>query len=262
MFHGLITLTEWAEKQQGHASDIFTDCFTDIKKWSGITANTFTAGAFFNYILHRYGDMSFSNYPRLELTALTNIWHNSNRYKFEGLYQTTIQEYNPIENYNRTEEETITNTPDLAESETQTRTPDTSETISEDLSTEEGGTTATASSGDSEITGGIAPFDSSLFSNAENSVGETSGSETITHGKTLTEDNTITRTMSGTDETVTDRTKTGTDTTERETNIHGNIGVTSTQDMLRAERDIVNYNVLDVYILDWMHEFSVGIWFD
>lgn len=256
----ILTLDEWATKQEGHASDIFNDVFADIKKWAGISDNTFTAPIFFEYIRQKYGDIIFNDYSRNVLTMLTRVWHQSNYYKFEGLYNTTIQEYNPIENYNRVENETVTNTPDITETETATHTPDTTETITENRELTEGGTTGTVSSGESEITGGIAPFDSSVFANAENSNGETSGTETITHGKTVTEDNGISRTFAGSDETETERTKTGTDTTERESTIHGNIGVMSTQDMLKAERAIVNFNILHLYISEWVHAFSAGIW--
>lgn len=245
----LTTLKEWSSAQGANCADIFEYEFADVKQWSSITDNEFTREMLYEYLLHRYGDITMRNYTKSVLKALTRVWHNANRYKFAGFASTTQQEYNPIENYNRIESETVTDTPNLSENKTDTYSPLSSETMTE------GGTTGTTSGGTSSVTGGIAPFDSSSFSNAEKSDGTTSGTETITHGKT------VTHSHSGTDTTVSATTKTGTDTTERHSTTHGNIGVMSTQDMLKQEREIVDFAFLDFYLSEWVNAFCAGVWY-
>lgn len=256
----LITLAEWSTSQGSNVSDIFEYEFTDIKTWASITDNEFTREMLWEYMLYKFGDILMRKHTKSVLKALTRIWHNSNRYKFAGYAATTQQEYNPIENYNRVEAETIERTPDLTDSRSDTYTPRASETVSETRSSTEGGTTGTTSGGTSTVTGGVAPFDSSAFSNAEKSDGSTTGSETVTHGKTVSETNGTTRTHTGEDTTESETTHTGSETTERESNVHGNIGVTSTQDMLKQEREVVDFNFLDLYLSEWVNAFCIGVW--
>lgn len=186
-----------------------------------------------------------------------------------------------------------TRTPNVTETETVERTPRTTETETHNLSNSESGTTGTATTESntqsSDTTGKVAPFDGGgVFSNSAESVGSVTGSgtisETVTHGKTTADTGTVTRATTGTDETETERTttgtdttqttksatgtnttaetrtETGTDTTERETHISGNIGVTTTQEMLEQERKIVNFVFLDRYLADWVNAFCVGVW--
>lgn len=286
----MTTLTKWS-RVQTNPEGVFTGCLSDIIRWCGLPVTTTTA-YLWEYLLYKYGDIACKDYNISALTRLTALWHTANYYKFEGLAATTTADYNPIENYNRTETETVERTPDLTtettttetprvvETETTTHTPQTTETETHNLTATEGGTTGTAtteqSASSADTTGKVAPYDSALFSNAAESVGSTSGSgsasETVTHGKTLADTGTVTRATTGTDTTqkqtsatgtntnAETREETGTDTTERETHISGNIGVTTSQEMLKQEREIVNFVMLDEYLTAWVNAFCVGIW--
>lgn len=285
-----IRLKEWAEKN--NPPSIFTAQMTDIREWAGLPV-TFTVESMWAYLLHKFGSIAITDYNSESLNMLTAIWHSANYYKFTGLSETTKQTYNPIENYNRVETETTERTPDItrtenktdtprvSETHTVTETPRTTETETHNLSTAEGGTTERETETDNTqsagATGKVSPMDAGgLFNNATSS--ETSAtvsedvSETVTHGRTLSDTGTVTRAKTGTDtredvltKTGSDTssatsTETGTDTTERETHISGNIGVTTTQEMLEQERKIVNFVFLDEYISAWINAFCIGIW--
>lgn len=261
MSSNLITLTEWSEKQTSEPQAVFETVFSEVKNWAGITDNSFTLGTMYEYLLHNYGDMLMRDYTKSVLKALTGVWHAANRYKFSGFSASIKQTYNPIENYRRTESETITNSPDLTESVTDTFTPEVTETVEEHRTSGDSGIVETYSTGESSVTGSVAPFDSSTFANADKSEGETSGSETVTTDKTLTDSLTNTRSHSGSDTREVETTKTGTDTTERHNTTAGNIGVTTTQEMLKQEREIVNFVFLDLYLSEWVKAFCTGVWY-
>ena len=280
----VMTLKKYIQKTTPFT--VFTTELSDIIEWAGLPTS-FTQPQLVAYLLHKYGSIAVQDYSNADLTALTSLWHTANYYKFAGLANTTKQEYNPIENYNRTEAETVERTPDLTTetertetprvttTETATRTPDITETERDSRTFTDSGTTVTASDTDQTVNavGAVMPFDANVFRNAtQNDAGKFESSETITHGKKTTNGGTVTRETDGSDTTTTTktatgtntdaetRTETGTDTTERATHISGNIGVTTTQEMLKQERDIVNFVFLDEYLAAWINAFSVGVW--
>ena len=265
---------------------VFSTEISDIAEWANMP-ETFSQSQLVTYLLHKYGSIAVRDYSNAELTALTALWHSANYYRFAGLANTTKQTYNPIENYNRTETETVERTPDLTTetertetprvttTETATRTPDLTVTERDNRTFTDSGTTVTAEDTDQTVNavGAVMPFDSNTFHNATQSdAGKFESSETITHGKKTTNGGTVTQETDGTDTTTTTktatgtntdaetRTETGTDTTDRETHISGNIGVTTTQEMLRQEREIVNFVFLDEYLAAWVNAFCVGVW--
>lgn len=286
----LMTLKTWANEQT-NLETVFASEISDIVLWAGLPV-AFSTSQLWAYLLHKFDSILVRDYSVSELSLLTSLWHAANRYKFNGLSESTKFDYNPIENYNRTETETVERTPDItretettetprvATSQQSTRTPNITETDTHNLTTTEGGTTGNAitetNSETSGATGKVAPFDSALFNNAsQNDVtatGSSSTTETVTHGKTTADTGTLTHTTAGNDTTQTttthtgenrttrEETETGTDTTERIATIAGNIGVTTTQQMIEQERAIVNFVFLDIYINAWITEFCAGVW--
>lgn len=95
--------------------------------------------------------------------------------------------------------------------------------------------------------------------------------ETPTGTNTTADTGTLTRRTAGTDttETVTTptgtnttdktETETGTDTTERTAHVSGNIGVTTSQQMIEQERAVVNFAFLDYYLHELITAFGVGV---
>lgn len=53
---------------------------------------------------------------------------------------------------------------------------------------------------------------------------------------------------------------TSTSTTTHDNRVHGNIGVTTTQQMLQAERDVSMFNIYDVICKDFMKRFLIWIY--
>lgn len=216
---------------------LWTPVLRDLQTWSGIA--DLTAGEVLDYALFIYGDLRIEDFPLTLLTIRTQVWTEVNRYRFTTLARTTQQDYSPIENYNRTEESTSSTSSE--------RTPDLSRARAVDMSTTENDTTTTT--GTAETAGDVVPFDISTYSPEAKSTSSTGGTETKTGRST----------EGGT---VTER-ETGTDTTEGSTKassfIHGNIGVTTTQNMLRQEREISNFAFLDLYLTFWASRFTQNI---
>lgn len=199
------------------------------------------------------------------------------------LYLTTQYEYNPIENYDRTEHEETTRTDDLTQSATRTDNlhTDQTETVTptnfgttqtqtptnwQTSTTATDGTTRTTTEtpnawtethSDAGYGSGNAP--------AVTSTDVTSGSKTTVetptgqNSTTVTQSGTFTTTnlQNGELETVRDQDNTGTQTNnventgtqthERDLTIHGNIGTVTAQDMIKQQREIV-LDCLDWYV--------------
>ena len=162
-------------------------------------------------------------YPNPEvMKVLIGSWSAKCLPVWEHLYETTQYEYNPIENYNRTDTGRInrSNTRVHSGTDTETRT--------------------TNSQSDEYIAG----FDSvpsgsndGLVKNdrQENTGGETN---TLAHGEQIADN--------------------GLDTTSL--NSKGNIGVTTTQKMIREEREIAEFNIYDRMIRDFINRFCIEVY--
>lgn len=247
----IMKLKTWNEKHKsgelGGIEQVFTAngaIITDLLQWCFPDSTIPTASLIHNFILWKFGSALMVDYDPDFLGALTYTWHISNAYRFAGLAASMRFEYNPIDNYDRTETETTERTPDIERQETRNTT------------TADGGTTTTAGTNTdtqtAESVGKVAPFDSAVFANAQDSTttagGTSTDSTTITHGKTETNTGTVTHTESGTE------------TVEREIHAHGNIGTMSTQEMIERERRVVNFELLELYVREWVKAISCGVW--
>lgn len=196
------------------------------------------------------------NDPNMMKFAISR-WSSKELKKWEELYDTTVLDYNPIENYNRTDDFTDTETRDLATSNIETR--DLAETDNEtrDLATGVIGNTNTS---DIDVeTGANSVLKETAAYNAPSLVSNSLDTETrgTTNTKTVGTDTTQTGTDTGTvDASKTDTgtvadagTDSGTIEMRKVGNAKGNIGVTTTQQMIQQEREVVEFNIYD-YIVD------------
>ena len=166
-------------------------------------------------------------YPNYEtMHFMIGAWSALEMPVWNRIYTASKLEYNPIENYNRTENETITN--DL--SETHSGTDSTAHTGKDTSSSSASG--SETNSGTDSTTNSVTAYDSSnlythdktdlLHGHAVSTTGSQSGSltygkmEALTHGEVISHDDTITK----------------------ESHISGNIGVTTSQQMLEQEINI------------------------
>lgn len=225
---------------------------------------------------------------------LVGVWSAKQIDIWNRLYATTQYEYNPIENYNRYETGSDSGTGRTTHSGTDTTTETTTHSGKDtlDMSRRNGGTETenTTSSveqgGQDETTGTdtkghwIAGFNSQPSGQDDGLVKQTRDQDDATttteYGKT--EDGTGSKTTTfGKTETNKDETtyghtigKTGglthgeqvatTNEGEHELHAHGNIGVTTTQKLIREQRDIDLFNLYDIIIEDFKMRFCILVY--
>lgn len=152
-------------------------------------------------------------YPNPDvMKTLIGVWSNACQYEWNKLYESMILEYNPIDNYDRTEMRSLNS--------------------QGNGSSQDGGSDTFAGNG----TGKVAGF------NSQNTVtrDENVNSSTSTYGKTNTEQFTKSDT-----ETIRSR---------------GNIGVTTSQQMIEQERNVAKFNLYDTITEEFKLRFCILVY--
>ena len=209
-------------------------------------------------IIRRCGDVAPYYQKAADFTLFGTMWFNTHSFLFAHALEVWNATYNPIENYDRREDETVTGTREGSRSGSDTHS-------GTDTTTTSGSSSGSdAHSGTDTLTdtvtreNEIAGFNSSGYSDANKETesgthatqhGETitkseqtSGSESLQHGETITSS----EQSSGSESVAHGHviTTAGTDSEEsetaRESHIHGNIGVTTSQQMLESEIELAN----------------------
>lgn len=192
-------------------------------------------------------------YPDADMMKqAVGFWSKKRLPIWQKLYDTTVLEYNPIWNVDGTtrEERTIDQTRQYSESGSDTRNGSGSEHVTGNAESES----------DQETTGNTLNKSNTFNSGAmiDNDKSESEGT-----GRT---------TASGTTESQTARSDTETGTSEKsgdetgntqeilETERHGNIGVTTTQQMIREEREVVEFDVIQYIIDDFKSRFCLLVY--
>ena len=210
----LITLNEWVELFPS-IQTIFNKVSTDLKLFT-----IFTSAEMFSYFANKFGERDFYKYYDTEnMTNNTNmikqasdyiaLYGKSHKYEYDKLVDTLSLEYNPIENYSMTEKGTDTRTPNI----TQTNKGVNTNTVGVDTS----------------ITTGKTTFDKS-----NSFINDTKTTNTGTN--TDTQDINTTVTTAGNEKTVHEFTRSG------------NIGVTTSQQMIESERQLAMFSVVDLFV--------------
>ena len=164
------------------------------------------------------------------------IWSNKQLPVWEKLYATTNLEYNPIHNYDRTEEWSEEETGNRNESRTQ----------SQESSGESSGTVQ--NSGEDTVKSDVSAFNETSYTPKE--------LQTTTLG---TENTSSGRAKQSTD--ITDDTDESNSRNNKKTGrAYGNIGVTTTQQMIEAERSVVKFNIVDYIVEDFKQRFCLLIY--
>lgn len=167
-------------------------------------------------------------YPNLEFFAMRiGMWSRKNQYNWKKLYDTTLLEYNPIENYDRMEDWTDKN----VESGSSFRSNDINNTF---------GNTVTNSG---TVTEQNTAFNAGLADHAK----EITSDNTTNNGTGYTQEN-------GHDSSSRDlkHTRTG--------RAHGNIGVTTSQQMIQSEREVAMFNIYDIIAESFVENFCLMIY--
>lgn len=163
-------------------------------------------------------------------------WCSKNAKTWEELYKTTIQDYNPIYNYDRTEETTDTRsgTRKLSE-DTSSNTKQNGDTSVTDTSSDSSEHTMSADNSDI-----YEPGYKDASSRQDTQESESSNRVDVTGDRAV-------------DET------TG-ETYSHKLRAYGNIGVTTTQEMLEAQRKVVRYNIYNEIADSFKDEFCLYIY--
>lgn len=163
-------------------------------------------------------------------------WCSKNAKTWEELYKTTIQDYNPIYNYDRTEETTDTRSGTRTLSEdTSSNTKQNGDTSVTDTSSDNSEHTISADNSNT-----YEPGYKDVSSRQDTQASESSNRVDVTGDRAV-------------DET------TG-ETYSHKLRAFGNIGVTTTQDMLEAQRTLVRYNVYNEIADSFKEEFCLYIY--
>lgn len=151
-------------------------------------------------------------YPNLEFFAMRiGMWSRKHQYNWKKLYDTTLLEYNPIENYDRMEEWN-------------------------DTDTESGSSTFTNEVMNSgTVTEQNTAFNAGLADHAK----EISDNDTTNNG-------------SGTNKSDAKHIRNG--------RSHGNIGVTTSQQMIQSEREVAMFNIYDIIAESFIENFCLMVY--
>lgn len=147
------------------------------------------------------------------------------KYKYTKLVETENAVYNPIENYSMTETGTDTRTPNITNTDTNKYS---------NSSTAENTT---------ETTTGVTTYD-----NTADFINQNKGNDTAS-GKTSAEG-----------DSTTTRKETGTETTQHIFTRSGNIGVTTSQQMIQSERDVADFSAVRTFLDDIANVICLSIY--
>ena len=228
--------------------------------------------------------------PVCENEDTRNIIINSvlylNDYKYRNLYRTTTQQYNPIENYDRMEEGSITDTLSKTGSEQRNGTLSNTRSNNQNLTNTKAGSEKQKTTNNLKNTesigqeksiteNGVKAFNdtdtyaddtkSTTTNNARENSSTSTGTienETTFTGRTDSTSGTLSETENGT---TTDKLSF---TNRKDENIHsfnnyrihGNIGVTTTAQMLEGERKLSYFAFMEIVYNDIINEITKGVW--
>lgn len=195
-------------------------------------------------------------------------WSRKNITVWNELYDTTQYEYNPI--WNKDGTVTDTETRNLAGSDHTTDNTDRVDGLQdkntrnlEDKNTRNFEDKETRDLDDSN-THSVYGFNSSTAAPESKDEGEQNGTDTINHTGTDTYNHTGTDTYEHTGRQDIDRTfdkkTTDTGTIKHERTEQGNIGLTSTQQLIQEQRELVKINLMDIIINDFKQRFCLGVY--
>lgn len=222
----ILTLNEWVEIFPA-IETIFDKISKELKLFTILTSNEM-----FFYFVNKFGERDFYKYYDNENVASNTdmvkqasdyiaLYGKSHKYEYDKLVDTLSLEYNPIENYSMVEKGTDTRTPNI----TQTNKGKNTNTVGLDTS----------------ITIGKTTFDKS-----DSFINDSKTTNTGTNTDTQDIDTTVT--TAGNEKTVHEFTRSG------------NIGVTTSQQMIQSERELAMFSVVDMFVKAIADMILIGVY--
>ena len=196
-------------------------------------------------IMRNSGDLypyhQVSEYLKRNIT----FWFSRRLFDFDRMYNSLRMEYSPIENYDRIEDIKR----EYKDSGTDTETL----TLGSSTTSSHTGTDTDSTQGGGSNEKGVSAYNEDGYTNREKDT------ETHNSNNTQTYNSTVTNTGSGSDKTQTDYGKQRTET--EKTRIHGNIGVTTSQQMIESEMSLrAKYDIYKIISREFEREFLVQIY--
>lgn len=197
-----------------------------------------------NTILERVGKTPLAHPDPEYMRYYINVWSARRTPIWKKLLESTQFAYNPIHNYDRNEE--ITDTREETIDRTQNRT--TTGTV-----TDTGSTNVTG-----DVTGNVASKHDVSAENATEYQADTRDTEdTTSHNSQETAVQAQSDTQTGEDTTGKD---TRSELYKHTSYMYGNIGVTTTQQMIESERKVVQFSVIEFIADDFKNEFCLSVY--
>lgn len=200
-------------------------------------------------------------YPDADFMKLAiGSWSLKELEVWQKLYETTVFDYNPIWNKDGTVTETEsisregqTNNVRTTEGSRNgtTSSSEAEETQNSDVKTNESGSTETLT---------VAGFDESTFQNREKTVTDSSGTDSDVASGSRETSGSGTTSDSYNDTGVDSGSHNDDETREYSRTEQGNIGVTSTQQLIREEREVDLFNIYDEIIQSFKRRFCVLVY--
>lgn len=247
----------------GYADSYYTDVIIDPQT---VVENLLVECAEFEIL---YSDFN-------ALKRIIKIWSAKEKLVWQKMYNTICYKYNPIWNKDGksvwTEQQSATGK--KTETEKGSKTTNTNGTTNDEYTSTSNttnkttGTGTNTRTGQDETTGKVSAYDSTDFQNREktNSTASENNSTESTedftgNGKvTNSGTKTIVNTGDETNNVSRETSDNNTGETRHEQTETGNIGITLTQQMITAEREIAMFNIIDFIINDFKERFCLLIY--
>lgn len=193
--------------------------------------------------------------------SLTGIFFQVHQYEIQKMWDALHQEYNPIENYDRNTSGTRSNKRNYADNKIEARSGDSTITQNDTAEQNMEGISNVTDSGTDSTTNTISAYNSSDYQPDKKS--------DITYGKksdtTTSESDTSSYNRNQTekisDDKTTNNTGNSTDDEGYAEHVHGNIGVTTSQQMIQSEIDLYkNNNIYDWIANKFENEMMITVW--
>lgn len=195
-------------------------------------------------ILEKYGMQALVRPDPSYMRKHIGVWSRRKLWTWTKLYNTLNLEYNPIDNTDKYEDYTDTRT--------------TERTTAGETASASGGTDSRT---ENETTSGTRNETIEHDVSAENASDYQPDSRDTTRGSNEdSRENTARGTTSLTSSGTNNETEKYTDTFKHTLHTHGNIGVTTTQQMIESERESVRYNLIEEIASDYQTAFCLDIY--
>lgn len=200
------------------------------------------------YILQYCGENEVRYAEPEMLKKFVNIWFRANKTQFGRIWDTINADYNPLENYKRIEDSTR----DISENEATEGTSTLDSKVSGSATAD--GTDSGTESGTNNVDKFISAFDSTSLQPRESEEGEDSRN---TSGTTHSEStNSSTGNQNGSNTGKRDRLE----NEKYNYSGHGSIGIITSQEMIKQEREIAQYDIYYYIAMKFEDEFTIPIY--